>query len=151
MRMNRLSIVLAASLLAACGGSDPAPEPVTFQSLQEELTRSFPAGTYVFRTEGEMAAAWASAPQQFGEAKPLPTIDFSQSMVVGVSLGTGIRCNIPIIRSVERLSNADYIVSYTSNEGTGVTTLACLHQWRLTDFAAVPRTVGTVAFQRVPG
>jgi hypothetical protein len=149
MRITYLSTLLAASLLAGCGGSDPAVfEPVAFQSLQNDMTRSFPAGTYVFKTQAEMAAAWTAAPQQFGDPKPLPTVDFSQSMVVGVSLGVGIRCNTPIITSIARQSD-DYLVSYRTNEGTGVTTLACLHQWHLTDFAAIPATRGNVVFQRV--
>jgi hypothetical protein len=143
-----ISTLLAASLLASCGGGDFVSEPVAFQSLQDEMTRSIPAGTYVFKTQAEMEAAWTAAPQQFGDPKPLPVIDFSQAMVVGVSLGVGIRCNIPIITSVVRHSD-DYLVSYKTNEDTGVTTLACLHQWHLTDFAAIPATRGAVVFQRV--
>jgi hypothetical protein len=148
MKINRALTLLAFAFLAGCGGGDSSSEPVAFESLQDEMTRSFPTGTYVFRTQAEMAAAWNAAPQQFGEAKPLPTVDFTQNMVVGISLGVGIRCNIPIIRKVER--SDVYVVSYTTNEDTGVTTLACLHQWHLTDFATVPASAGAVAFQRIP-
>jgi len=143
-----ISTLLAASLLASCGGGDSASEPVAFQSLQDDITRSLPAGTFVFKTQAEMEAVWTAAPQQFGDPKPLPVVDFSQSMVVGVSLGVGIRCNMPIITSIERQSD-DFVVSYKTNEDTGVTTLACLHQWHLTDFAAIPATGGTVMFQRI--
>lgn len=148
MKTDRLFTAFAFALLAGCGGGS-TPEPVAFQPLQDDMTRSFPAGTYAFRTQAELAEAWNAAPQQFGEAKPLPTVDFSQKMVVGISLGVGIRCNVPIIRKVER-DGGTYVVSYTTNEGTGVTTLACLHQWHLTDFVAVPASAGTVVFERVP-
>jgi hypothetical protein len=35
--------------------------------------------------------------------------------------------------------------------GTGVTTLACLHRWRLADFARIPATRDPVVFERVSG
>jgi len=147
----RTAPVLALALLAACGGGDDTPpEQVAFQPLQEELTRSFPPGTYVFRSQGEMIAAWNAAPQEFGEPKAMPSIDFSQAMVVGISLGVGIRCNVPTIASVARVPSG-YQVTYRSNDGTGVTTLACLHQWRLSDFVAVPVQPGAVEFVRLAG
>ncbi|MBG9390212.1 hypothetical protein [Caenimonas aquaedulcis] len=146
----RFAALALLAMLAACGGGGETPEDVAMQRLQEELTRSFPAGTYVFRSQAEMAAAWNAAPQEFGDAKPMPAIDFSQSMVVGISMGVGIRCFVPTITAVTRVG-ASYTVSYRANDGSGGTTLACLHTWRLTDFVAVPAQPGTVAFQRVPG
>jgi hypothetical protein len=144
-----LSLWLAAGLITACGGGDSdAPAPVDFQSMQEAFSRTFARGEYVFRTQAELQAAWTPAPQQFGEAMPMPVVDFAQYTVVGISLGTGIRCNVPIITRVTAYGD-DIVVSYRSNEGTGVTTLACLHQWRLSDFARVPKVRGTATFERV--
>lgn len=142
--------VMALALLASCGGGDdpPPPQEVAFQSIQNQMTRSFPAGNYVFRTQAQMAAAWEAAPQQYGEAKPMPVVDFSQSMVVGISLGTGIRCGVPIVTSVT-LQGVSYLVSYKSND-SGSGTLACMHQWYLTDFVVVPVQPGAVEIQRVP-
>lgn len=144
--------LLVAFALAGCGGGGAAPESLPFQSMQEQLTRSFPQGVYVFRNQAEMAAAWEAAPQEFGEAKPLPQVNFATSTVVGVSLGVGIRCDIPIITQVSRSGGA-VTVSYRTNLGTGVTTLACLHRWRLTDFVLIPATPApaTFTFERVPG
>lgn len=148
----RLAIALALplTLLLACGGDGPAPEPVPFQTMQEDFTRSFPEGTYVFRNQPDMAAAWSAAPQEFGEAKDMPIVDFAQDTVVGVSLGVGIRCNIPIITQVSSHDGV-VVVSYKTNLDTGVTTLACLHRWRLTDFARIPATRDAVVFERVSG
>lgn len=145
----RRALLLASLILslAACGGGS-SEDNLTFQSLQEQLTRSFPAGTYVFRSQAEMASAWTAAPQEYGEPQPLPVIDFANNVVVGISLGVGIRCNVPLILRVTS-DGARLLVSYRTNEGTGVTTLACLHTWRLTDFAAVPATGLPVEFVRV--
>ncbi len=143
-------LALAVALLGGCGGGGPAPQPVAFQSMQEDFTGSFPEGTYVFRSEADMAAAWSVAPQEFGEAKAMPVVDFTQDTVVGVSLGVGIRCDVPTITEV---SSHDGVVavSYKTNLGTGVTTLACLHRWRLSDFARIPATRDPVVFERVSG
>ncbi len=145
-----IPVTLSLVLLVGCGGDGPAPEPVAFQSMQEDFTRSFPEGTYVFSNDAEMATAWSAAPQEFGEAKPMPLVDFSQDAVVGVSLGVGIRCNIPIITQVSTRDGV-LVVSYKTNLDTGVTTIACLHPWRLTDFARIPATRDPVVFERVSG
>lgn len=145
-------LLMAVVALTGCGGGGPAAEALPFQSVLDQLTRSFPEGTYVFRNQGEMAAAWNASPQEFGEAKPLPQVDFAASTVVGVSLGVGIRCDAPVITQVSRTGSA-VTVSYRTNLGTGVTTLACLHRWKLTDFALIPATPepATFRFERVPG
>lgn len=145
-----LSLLMAAWLLTACGGSDSDdPVPVAFESMQETFSRTHARGEYVLRTQAELEAAWSVAPQQFGEPMAMPIVDFSQYSIVGISLGAGIRCNIPIITRVTAYGD-DIVVSYRSNEGTGVTTLACLHQWRLSDFARIPAVRGNVTFERVP-
>jgi len=145
-----IPLALSLALLAACGGDGPAPQAVAFQSMQEDFTRSFPEGTYVFRNDTEMASAWSAAPQEFGEAKDMPVVDFAQDTIVGVSLGVGIRCNIPVITQVSSHDGV-VVVSYKTNLDTGTTTLACLHRWRLTDFARIPATRDPVVFERVSG
>lgn len=135
--------------MAACGGSDSQRAiPVAFKSMQEAFSGSYPRGTYVFRTQAELQAAWQLAPQQFGEPMPIPVVDFAQHSIVGISLGVGLRCDIPIITRVDALADA-ITVYYRTNEGTGVTTLACLHQWRLSDFVRIPAIRGAVTFERL--
>jgi hypothetical protein len=139
------SVLFSLSLISCGGGGGPVP--LAFQSMQEQFSGTYAAGTYVFRTQADMEAAWAAAPQQFGTPMEMPVIDFSRNTVVGVSLGTGIRCDTPRIVAVYELGGAVQ-VSYFTNQGTGVTTLACLHQWRLSDFATIPATGEPVQFER---
>ena len=139
------SILFSLSLVSCGGGGDVMP--LAFQSMQEQFSGTYAAGTYVFRNQAELAAAWAAAPQQFGTPMEMSVIDFSRNTVVGISLGTGIRCDTPRIVAVYELGGTVQ-VSYFTNQGTGVTTLACLHQWRLSDFALIPATSEPVVFER---
>ena len=118
-----------------------------------EFPGSFAAGTYVFKTQADMSAAWAEAPQEYVPVDPrlppgpmpMPVIDWQRYSVVGVSLGVGIRCFAPkIIRIVK--TGSDLTVMYTAPPSTGPATLACYHRWPLTAFAEVPVIEGNVAF-----
>lgn len=139
------SFLFPLGLIGCGGGGDTVP--LAFQSMQEQFSGTYAAGTYVFRNQAEMASAWAAAPQQFGTPMAMPVIDFAKYTVVGISLGAGIRCDTPRIVAVYELGGAVQ-VSYFTNQGTGVTTLACLQQWRLSDFATIPATGEPVQFER---
>lgn len=154
MRINSLLAVLVLALCAC--GSDPDPLEVEFEPLWTEFPGSFPAGTYVFRSEMEMAASWATAPQEFLPVDPrappgpvpMPKIDFGMYSVVGVSLGVGIRCFAPHISKVTTMGG-DVKVLYVVPINSGPGTLACRHQWPLTAFARVPAIRGSVTFEMV--
>lgn len=149
-----LWLALVLPLLGACGGGSDPPTPVPFQTLQLQAPPAFAAGTYDLRTQSDWSSAWASAPQTFpGDLdptaiKPVPSVDFQNNSVVGVSLGVGIRCYIPEIVEVSSRPG-ELLVRYRSGEPSGPTTLACLHNWPLTTFATVPKFQGTVTFTRV--
>ena len=125
MRSNSLLGILTLAL-AACGGSVD-PVPVDFQLLRTEFPGSFPAGTYVFKNASEMAAAWATAPQDHVTVDPtrppgpisMPSIDFETTSVIGVSLGVGIRCYSPQIKRIVSVGDA-LTVMYTAPPNTGV-------------------------------
>lgn len=151
----RSTLAMLALALSACG-ADPDPVPVDFQPMWTEFPGSFPAGTYVFRNQSELAAAWATAPQDYVPVDPtappgpipMPSIDFGPYSVVGVSLGVGIRCYAPHITQVVS-AGGDLTVLYVAPPTTGPGTFACRHLWPLTAFARVPAIHGTVRFELV--
>lgn len=155
MATRLVGAALVATALVGCGGSID-PVPVDFQSLFTEFPGSYPAGTYVFKDQAEMAVAWATAPQEYVPVDPtrppgpipMPSIDFEKYSVVGISLGVGLRCFAPHITSITSVGD-DLMVTYTSREDTGPVTLACAHTWPLTAFAQVPTFRGSVTFERV--
>ncbi|MBC5768471.1 hypothetical protein [Ramlibacter albus] len=141
-------LVFCAALVAGCGGGGPDAEPVASTDAVSRINGAYAPATYVFRNQGELSAAWSPAPQLGQTTTDSPTYDFSTSMIVGVSLGTGIRCYIPTITKVVRSGNT-MTVSWKSGAPNGPTTLACLHSWPLNAFVSVPQHSGTVEFVRV--
>lgn len=155
MRFSAWLATLAFSLVACGGRVDPVS--VEFQLMSTEFPGSFPAGTYVFTNASEMAAAWATAPQEYVTPDPrlppgpipMPVIDFDKHSIVGVSLGVGIRCFVPQIKTITS-TDSNLTVMYTAPPDTGPATLACYHRWPLTAFAKVPAITGKVSFLAVP-
>lgn len=144
--LRAAALAIAASLVVGCGGSDS--DPVPFVDVTSEVFGTYPFGNYTFRSQAELAAAWGPFTQSGASATELPSFDFGSQMIVGVSLGVGVRCYIPTITSVVQ-SGSTLTVSWKSTWPDGFTTLACLHQWPLTDFVAVPQHQGRVVFVRV--
>ncbi len=155
--MNALMLLASTLMLASCldggGGVEPV-QPVSYQMLELSNPPAFPPGTYIFNSQVDLDSAWANTPQTYqgdffaDSPKPVPTVDFSASSVVGVSLGVGIRCYIPQIVDVTE-QGTDLFINYRSGEPDGPTTLACLHPWPLAVFVLLPRTKGGVTFTRV--
>lgn len=141
------AFVTAVSMAAACGGSDP--DPVPFADVTSDVFGTYPLGNYSFRSQEELAAAWGPFTQSGADATERPSFDFNASMLVGVSLGVGIRCYVPTITSITRSGNT-LTVSWKSTWPDGFTTQACLHQWPLSTFVAVPQHQGQVVFVRIP-
>ncbi len=146
------AVLFLATLVVACGGGSgdhlQEPVPVVFERMQEEFSGTYARGEYVLRTQSELEAAWRLAPQQFGQSMPIPVVDFTRYSIVGISLGVGMRCDVPLVTRVASKGDA-LLVHYKTNEGTGVTSLGCVHQWRLSDFVRVPAFSGAVTFERV--
>lgn len=142
------AVALAASLLVGCGGSEA--EPVAFTNVTSDVFGAYGQGTYALRSQADLAAAWAPFTQSGQGATELPIFNFDSAMVVGVSLGVGVRCYIPTVVRVVR-SGDTLTVSWKSTWPNGPTTQACLHQWPLSDFVAVPPHQGEVRFVRVEG
>jgi hypothetical protein len=138
-------------LLSACGGSDlsgPDWTAVEMQDVTLTFFRSFPVGSYVFRSQTELVNAWATAPFAaypvgiVTEEPPIPTYDYTKYTVVGVSLGIGKWCFKPNITAA--FSNGmDLVVHYSVST---TSTLACLRNGPLISFSLVPRVQGTVEF-----
>jgi len=155
--MNVLILLASTLVLASCGvgsGSVEPVQPVSYQMLELSNPPAFPPGTYIFNSQVELDSAWANAPQTYqgdffpDSPKPVPTVDFSASSMVGVSLGVGIRCYIPQIVDVTE-QGADLFIKYRSGEPDGPTTLACLHLWPLAVFVLLPKTKDAITFTRV--
>ncbi|MCU0957934.1 MAG: hypothetical protein MUF55_11655 [Hydrogenophaga sp.] len=141
------ALAMAVSMAVACGGSDA--DPVPFVDVTSEVFGSYPLGNYSFRSQEELTAVWGPFTQSGAGATELPIFDFGSNMVVGVSLGVGIRCYIPTITGVTR-SGSTLTVSWQSTWPDGFTTQACRHAWPLSHFVAVPQHQGRVVFVRVP-
>lgn len=158
--MKTLSWMAFSLVLASCGGGGGGEavepiQPVAFQALELFNPPAFAAGTYILRSQDELNSAWLNAPQTYpGDffsttPKPVPTVDFSNSSVLGVSLGVGTRCYIPQVVEVTE-QGTSLLLKYRSGEPDGPTTLACLHPWPLAAFIVVPKLKGAVSFLRVP-
>jgi hypothetical protein len=139
-------------ILSACSGSDEGAylTEVEIQDVTLTFFRSFPAGTYVFRSQTELENAWATAPFEVYpvgiviEEPQIPTYNYSEYTVVGLSQGIGYWCFKPTIFSA--LSDGtNLFVHYTVST---TSTSACLRNGPLISFVLVPRVQGTVVFMQ---
>ena len=139
-------------LLASCGGGGGWTE-VAFSEQTMNLFRPFAAGEYVWRTADQMRAGIAAAPFRVfpvglvTEEPPEPALDFTTSMVIGLSLGIGKWCFAPRIVRVLR-DGDDTQLEYRVPT---ISTLACLRDGPAIAFASVPKAPGRVWFRAVEG
>lgn len=85
--ITRLLLVIFALFLAGCGGGDDepfTPRDIPFTRVNDIFNSYWPVGTYVIKTESEWRTAWDQH-TPFLVMPERPTIDFSTSMLVGVS------------------------------------------------------------------
>ena len=137
----------------ACGGEVPSLE-VPFEELIPKAFRAIPKGNYVLRSSAEWSALWLSSPAQFlGDPFPqadksTPVFDFQSSMLLVLSLGTGVRCNLP---QVTRIADQGSVrgVQWKTNEDTGITTSACNYLYPLITLVSAPASDRTVEFLRL--
>ncbi|MBA4263553.1 MAG: hypothetical protein C0453_00600 [Comamonadaceae bacterium] len=146
--LRAVALIFAAFAAVGCGGSDA--DQVAFTNVTAEVFGSYSQGTYVLRSQEELSAAWRPFTQSGQDATVLPQFNFESAMVIGVSLGVGVRCYIPTVTEVVR-SGRTMTVYWKSSWPDGPTTQACLHQWPLSDFVSVPQHQGEVYFVRLEG
>jgi hypothetical protein len=155
MALQRL--MLAAPLassgwLGACGGTPPEVE-VDFLEWMPNTYRAIPRGTYALRTAGEWNALWLAAPAQFqGDPFPMadkstPSVDFSRFMLLVLSLGMGLRCNLPQVTRITDQGGARRVY-WKTNEDTGTTSSACNYTYPLVTLILAPVGDGVVEFIR---
>jgi len=153
LKHHRPFITLAiALLLAACGGSD------TFQAREMPISRitAWWQSTslnerYVVRSESEWQAVWKLHEPPTLPASIRPSIDFSSTMVVGLTFGSGPNgCyGLSIRRAVEE--EFEIRVEYLQAAAGGPGVLCTQAIVPLTDFVSVPRSDKHVVFVRIHG
>lgn len=92
---SRRLICLGLVLLAACGGDDAGQTklPVAADDYDGLRGRYFRDGTFTARTQQELVTLWNSGGSLFSANAQAPTFDFTNSMIVGVSAGSGPGCD----------------------------------------------------------
>lgn len=147
---TRRSLLAALSgAMAGCGGgSEDESQSLAFERVVQAWMQTALQETYVLRTEVEWQRVWnLHLPPSFAPV-PLPRVDFSRFMVVGLTLGTGPNgCyGLNILRVLATANQG--VVEYRVSEPTP-TSVCTLATVALTDFVVVSRLEGPVAFRRV--
>jgi|CXWL01.1.fsa_nt_gi hypothetical protein len=138
---------IAIALLVSCGGDSGVDDHVPFEVVT--VTGLLAKTTYAVRTQAELERMLASTLKPWQNDPPQTlTIDFRQSMLIGVSLGLGRTCDGVRIREIVKNGPA-YIVTYTQLKGS--TTTACGLIEPLMAFVVAPQTNGGVSFVRDDG
>lgn len=148
--MRRLVAALLIALLASCGGSgEPPIEDVAVVPVQgASWYAEWPVRSYVIRSQEEWEAAWAEVKSIGNPPPPLPAVDFTQSVVVGASIGwTGNACTVFRIHQIQR-RGTDYQVEYGFGEPPPPNTGCVAIIVPAYEFALVPVPVGNVTFER---
>ncbi len=158
--LRRLALSATGPLLAGlcgCGGQpygESLPErEVSFEEWMPSAYRAIPRGTHALRNTADWSALWLGSPAQFaGDPYPTadkstPTVDFTRHMLLVLSLGLGVRCNLP---QVIRITDQDSVrrVYWKTHEDTGITTSACNYNYPLITLILAPAADATVEFIR---
>lgn len=150
--IRQLITALVAASLAGCGGSDTAFESrempamrVTAWWAPTDLRQ-----TYRVRSEAEWHVVWQAHEPQTTPRTERPAVDFSRSMVLGLTLGTGpngcYRVAVQHVVEQQEQVRVEYTVSTPGP--SAVCTLAIV---ALTDFVVVERSDKPVTFTRTGG
>ena len=162
-RLHVQAAVVAVAWLTACGGSDTFQDrnlPMTHVGTEWGWAITDLQQIYVLRSDTEFRDAWLthlphnqSATNPPTEPPPPPVIDFSQNMVLGLTLGWGPDgChNLSIRRVVEQEKRVQ--VEYSVSRGAGAPemmgcTMAIVP---LTAFVIVERVEKPVSFVETEG
>jgi len=100
-------IGLALTLAVALMQPPPSPAPRTIEKGEQSNIEN-PKQVLV-RTEAELRQLW----QEHGAARPLPKVDFSREMVVGVFMGSRPNAGFSTAVTLTTTGNGALIVKYT--------------------------------------
>lgn len=148
----RPMILLAAVLSAACGGSEPyQPRELSFARIHAFWPAWDRKETYVVRSDAEWQTVWQLHEPLTLPKTERPAIDFSRSMVLGITQGSGPNgCYGLLIRRVveeETGLRVEYSLSEPLSEPTP--TFFCTTSIvPLTAFVEVPKSDKPVSFKR---
>lgn len=145
-------ILLAAVLSAACGGSEPyQPRELNFARINAFWPALDRKETYVVRSDAEWQTAWQLHEPLTIPKTERPPIDFSRSMVLGITQGSGLSgCYGLLIRRVveeETELRVEYSLLEPKFELTPTFVCTTLLV-PLTDFVEVPKSDKPVSFKR---
>ena len=152
MRRAVPAICLTALLLglASCGGGGDDPARTYLPTMLEAARLRWHDGSYVLRTSGEWEAAWngAEATRFFADGTPdrppLPAVDFSRQMVVGLVAGTGPNGCSGLALEPPVEAPGELTIRYTIFTGAGMICTASTVP--LVAFAAVAQSGKPVVF-----
>lgn len=147
--VRRLLAVLLIALLTSCGGGgEPPTEVVPVVPVKGAAWYAeWPIRTYVIRSQEDWEAAWAEVKSIGNPPPPLPAVDFTQTSVVGASLGWTGACRVFRIHQIQR-RGTDYQVEYGFGEPPPPNTGCVAIIVPAYEFALVPVPVGNVTFER---
>lgn len=123
-----------------------APRPnVPPQTMGDQLSGNWPASTYIFHNQAELAAAWASRPAGSG---PVPTLDldYTRYTLAGLSFDkVGNFCSGIIPKSASRQGDT-LVIDYVVKTGVPGSTVCYQGQRPYTAFVLVPATTLPIVF-----
>ena len=154
----RLSAVMLVGALvpfiAACGGGNP---PIDITDLERPYTLYgnlpppewfeplWPEANYVIRNRTQFRAAWDAREFYQGRPHPLPDVDFSKYMLVGISKGGDLSCRGVRITHVHQVG--EELVVDSQLVRFGAANGPCLFDWVATiDFVLIPQNELSVRF-----
>ena len=139
-------MVLAADIALSAGQSSPrTPAPVGIRTVEKgDMSFADSLLQVVARTDTEWAAVWG----QHAANRPVPPIDFSREMVVGIFLGSRPTAGHRVEIVATRVEQAALVVEYRETRpGRGdVTAQVVTSPYHL---VALPTHPGTVRFDKV--
>jgi len=144
-------ILLAAVLSAACGGSEPyQPRELNFARIAAFWPALDRKETYVVRSDAEWQTVWQLHEPLTIPKTERPPIDFSRSMVLGITQGSGPSgCYSLLIRRIVE-EETELRVEYSLSEPNfePLIFLCATVMVPLTDFVEVPKSDKPVSFKR---
>ena len=141
-----LTAAVVATSLVACGGSNGVqPREVPFSRVAAFWATTDLRQTYAIRTEAEWRTAWQAHEPLTTPKTERPAVDFTTSMVLGLTLGSGPNgCHGVAIRRVVEQESRVQVEYSVATPAPGVACTQAIVP--LTDFVVVERVDKPVAF-----